>query len=624
MCGLVGIIKKDGKINAEEINSMLDFITHRGPDNRKILKDKHICLGHCRLSIIDPSSNANQPMIYKDKAIIIYNGEIYNFLELKKKLEDNGYIFETHSDTEVLLLGYVHWGENIINKIKGFFSFAIWDKEKEILFCGRDPFGKKPFFYYLDENRFIFASEIKSLIKGIGFSPKINYERISNYLLKGYFGPEFSVYKDIKTLKPGHFLKIDIQNNRFETRPYSAPRFDLNQININFKEACQESERLIENSVKKRLIADVPLGMLLSGGVDSSLIALFANRNSVKPINAFTISFYEKEFDESFYAKQVAEDFKNINLKINSVSNVNLISLLPRLVQVYGEPFGDYSCIPTYQIFKVVKRSLKTVLTGDGGDEVFGGYTGTDMYLLREIFQPFLKYFSFFFYGWPKILLNSKYRSMRQLAHASLAMHFTGVDAFYSLYRDSWTKELRRRFMRKKSWEKTGKDKVEESLMSKYINAGKNDTERYLNLGLERLTELFLVKTDRASMAHSVEARCPMLDIDLFNFVSKLPEKILFHDRVRKSIPKAILSQKIREDIVYRRKMGFTPPLSSWLKDKKVSQWMENKLLNPNGIIYELFEPKGIKYIIKEHLKGYNHTGRLWKLLFLEEWFEKN
>ena len=623
MCGIAGIIKNNERPEKKKVEHMLNLISHRGPDHDDIFEGKNICLGHCRLSIIDLSTKANQPMKYEDKAVVAYNGEIYNFKELRKNLREAGFRFKSKSDTEVLLLGYIHWGEGIINKIKGFFSFAIWDIKKEILFCARDPFGKKPFYYYWDKKRFIFASEIESLIKGIGFRPKINYEGIPNYLLKGYFEPGLSIYKDIQTLKAGHFLRINTKKNHLEVTPYYVPKFHLNEIDIGYKEACKETKKLLEQATKKRLMSDVPLGSLLSGGVDSSLITLLSSKNCPKPIEAFTIAFKDKRFDESIYAKQIATNF-NIKHKISHVSDINLPSFLSKMVQVYGEPFGDYSCMPTYQVFEAVKTHLKVVLTGDGGDEVFGGYIGTEMYLLRKKLQPFLKYLPFLFYGWPEIFLYSKHRLCRQLSHAGLAMRSEGSDAFYSLFRDSWTERQRKRFMSKQGWEKTGKNKTEKDFKSQYKNSGRNDMERYLNLRLERLTELFLVKTDRASMAHSIEARCPMLDLDLFNFVSKLPEKVLFHKKIRKSIPKTLLTQKMNKDFVYRKKMGFTPPLSSWLKKKKIAEWTEKKLLNPNGIVYELFEPKGIKRMIKEHQKGHDHTARIWKLLVLEEWFEKN
>lgn len=623
MCGIVGIVEINRKPEIKKLDSMLNFVSHRGPDNRDIFRDKDICLGHCRLSIIDLSPNANQPMIYKNKAVIVYDGEIYNFMELRRDLQEAGYEFKSNSDTEVLLLGYIHWGESIINRIKGFFSFAIWDIERQMLFCARDPFGKKPFCYYWNKGKFVFASEVEAVIKGIDFRPEPNYEGLSHYLLKGYFEPGFSAYKNIYTLKAGHILRLDVRKKKLETKPYFVPRFSSDEINISYKQALGEVESLMEKAVKRRLIADVPLGTLLSGGVDSSLVTLFASKNSRKPINAFTISFKEKNFDESSYAIEVARDF-NINHTIRNVHDTHLISFLPTIVQVYGEPFGDYSSIPTYQVFEAVKPHLKVVLTGDGGDEAFGGYRGADMYMLREKIQPFFKYLSFLFYGWPDIFLCSKYGLLRQLSHMGLAMHFDGADAFYSLYRDSWTKLQRKHLMRKEGWTKTGKDEVERNFRLKYRNAGKTDMGRYLNLRLERLTEMFLVKVDRASMAHSTETRCPMLDIDLFNFISKLPEKVLFHNNIRKNIPKTILAHKMGKDFAYRKKMGFTPPLFSWLRDRNIAEWIKGKMLNPNGIVYELFDPRGINWMVEDHLKGHDHTTRLWKLLILEEWFEEN
>ncbi|MCK5019381.1 MAG: asparagine synthase (glutamine-hydrolyzing), partial [Candidatus Peribacteraceae bacterium] len=573
MCGIAGIIEFNGNPDVKRLNEMLNLLSHRGPDNSGVFQNKNTCLGHRRLSIIDLSFKANQPMVYENKAAVVYNGEIYNFLELRKILQDKGYSFKSNSDTETLLLGYLHWGEDIVNRIKGFFSFAIWDMKKQMLFCARDPFGKKPFYYYWNREKFVFPSEVEAVIKGIAFRPEPNYEGLSHYFLKGYFEPGHSAYKNIYTLKAGHILRFDTKRRYLEAHPYFVPKFSLDKVNISYEDALQESERLMEQAVKRRLMADVPLGTLLSGGVDSSLATLFASKMTSEPVSAFTISFKENEFDELPYAEKVANN-PNINHMIRNVSDTNLISFLPKLVEAYGEPFGDYSAIPTYQVFKAIKQSLKVVLTGDGGDEVFGGYRGADMYLLREKIQPFAKFFSFLFYGWPDVSLSSKHRLIRQLSHACVAMRFNGADAFYSLYRDSWTKSWRRRLMRKEGWIRCGEDMVERDFRKKYEATGKTDMERYLNLTFERLTELFLVKVDRASMAHSIEVRCPMLDVDLFDFTSKLPAKILFHNNTKKSIPKEILAQKMGKRLAFRKKMGFTPPLNLWLRDKKNIEWM--------------------------------------------------
>jgi asparagine synthase (glutamine-hydrolysing) len=622
MCGIAGIADISAIPKTDKLNSMLGLIHHRGPDHTGIFQDKNICLGHCRLSIIDLSANANQPMVCTNKAAIVHNGEVYNFLELRKELEILGHVFKSNSDTEVLLLGYLQWGEDVVNKIKGFFSFAIWDIEKQILFCARDPFGKKPFYYYWDKKRFIFSSEIEALISGIGFRPAPNYEGFSHYLLKGYFEAGLSAYKNIYSLKAGHILRLETKTSHLESKPYCVPKFNLGEIDIDYESALDEGKKFIGEAVKSRLMADVPIGILLSGGVDSSLVAMFSSLNSQKTVEALTISFKEKQFDESSYAKQIAGNL-GIKHRIINTSSINLSFFLTKLAQVYGEPFGDESAIPTYQAFEAAGAYAKVILTGDGADEVFGGYVGTDLYILRARMQPFFKYLSFLSYGWPEIFLCSKYRFSRQLAHLGTAMRFDGAEAFYSLYRDSWTKNQRQSAMRKEGWERIGANFIETKIRLAYLDSGKTDMERYLNLGLERLTGGFLVKTDRSSMAHSVEARCPMLDIDLFNFISRLPEKILFFNNTKKDIPKKILAQRVGKDFAYRRKMGFTPPISCWLRDKNISEWLKVKLLNPKGIVFELFEPDKIRSMIENHRKGYNHSSRLWKLLFLEEWFDK-
>lgn len=335
MCGIAGIIEVSKKPEVKRLDAMLNLISHRGPDNSGIFRDGNTSLGHCRLSIIDLSANANQPMVYKNKAAVVYNGEIYNFLELRKILQDKGYSFSSNSDTETLLLGYLHWGEDIVNRIKGFFSFAIWDMKKQLLFCARDPFGKKPFYYYSDREKFVFASEVEAVIKGIAVRPEPNYEGLSHYFLKGYFEPGHSAYKNIYTLKAGYVLSFDTKRRYLEAHPYFVPKFSLDEVNISYEDVLQESERLMEQAVKRRLMADVPLGTLLSGCVDSSLATFFASQITAEPVSAFTISFKEKEFDELPYAEKAANN-PNINHIIKNASDTDLISFLPRLVQVYG------------------------------------------------------------------------------------------------------------------------------------------------------------------------------------------------------------------------------------------------------------------------------------------------
>ena len=623
MCGIAGIVKKKhtGE-NISHLKKMLKSISHRGPDDEGIFQKDEVILGHRRLSIIDLSFKAHQPMIYKNQASIVFNGEIYNYQNLKKELIQFGYKFSSNSDTEVLLIGYIHFGLDILNKIKGFFSFVIYDMIKNKLICARDPFGKKPFYYFENDEKFVFASEVNAVVSGLENSPEANYKGLSHYLLKGYYQPGFSGYDGIYTLKSGHFLEFNLKTKEKKITSYNSPSFSMSDSKYSYEEVLDISDHLIKRSINDRLISDVPLGTLLSGGVDSSLITLFLAENSEKPVNAFTLSFKEKIFDETDFAKKVA-NHQNIEHIISSGDDIHLKNILPTIVSVYGEPFGDPSSLPTYQVFEAVKKELKVVLTGDGGDEVFGGYKSIIMYFLRNKFQPVLKNLSLLFNYWPEILLNSKISYLRQISHASISMRHNGSEPFYSLYRNAWTENFRKSAMRKESWRKIGGNDIEVNFIQKFQNSGQNDIERYLNLNLERLSESFLVKVDRASMANSVEVRCPLLDLNLFSFISKLPQNILLKNNIRKSIPKSLLSKVFDNKFVHRSKMGFTPPLTSWLRDKKTLKWVEKKLLSKESITYELFEPKYIKKMLLDHQSGYDNSTRIWYLLFLEEWHGK-
>lgn len=623
MCGIAGIIDENQtEKNLIYLKNMLDALSHRGPDDEGTFKNNQVLLGHRRLSIIDLSKNASQPMIYKNEAVIVFNGEIYNYLILKKQLMDFGYEFKSNSDTEVLLIGYIHFGINIIKKLKGFFSFCIYDVKKKKLICARDPFGKKPFYYFHNEEKFIFGSEVNAVVSGLRKTPDVNYEGISHYLLKGYYESGFSAYKNILTLHAGHILQLNLETYKKKISSYFKPSFQFSSTLKKYDEVVEKTKILINKSINSRLISDVPLGTLLSGGVDSSLITYLLAEESRKTVNAFTLSFKEKDFDESKYAQKIAAH-QNVKHIVSQGQNNQIEEILPKIVGVYGEPFGDPSSLPTYQVFQAVKNELKVVLTGDGGDEVFGGYKSIYMYLLRKKLQPWFQFSSFLFNYWPNLLLNSKNSFLRKTAHAGISLRKNGSDSFYSLYRNAWIEPFRSRLTRKRVWEKIGGNKIENNFNEKYNCSVDLDMKHYFNLNLERLSESFLVKVDRASMANSVEVRCPLLDIDLFNFVSKLPINILVNNNIKKSIPKSILSKVYDKNFVYRSKMGFTPPLVSWLRDKNTMRWVEKKLLGKESITYELFEPNFIKKILENHLLGYDNSTRIWYLLFLQEWHEK-
>lgn len=630
MCGIAGIIDKNESVVADQkslIKKMLDELVHRGPDHEGIWIGDKIWLGHRRLSIIDLTELANQPMTNQDESIVVvYNGEIYNHKKLRNELEEKGYIFQSNCDTEVLVHGYSLWKEDLLQKIDGFFSFAIWDANEQLLFCACDFFGKKPFYYSFKNGRFVFSSEMKSLVQGLPKMPEIAEELLGYYLLRGHFPPASSVFQDVKVLPAGHFLKYNITIGSFEIIEYRRKefRFATDQIDgsMNWPDILEQTQARFQNAVTKRLESDVPLGALLSGGVDSSLVVLEAGANQSHPISTYTVTFKEKEYNEEAYAREIASK-AGTHANFISVGDEDLFNLLPKLVDAYSEPFADHSAIPTYMVFKSLKSYLRVVLTGDGGDEMFGGYVDLKPFVWRNNYIPdFMPSFSFLKKLVPKEGLYSTSRPLRLLSYFMLFLSARADEFYYGLLRDGWTDYWRKIALRDGMWNLTGNSFPEDQTMKEFQKSGSDEFEQVMNMLLIRLTQDFLVKVDRASMANSIEVRCPFLDFELFSWVSSLNMHVLIRNGVLKAIPKAILDKKMKKDFSMRKKMGFTSPLSIWLRDRKKLDRLHQLLLDEKGIVQKLFQPEKIKMILDQHMSGkLNHTTRIWSLLFLNEWY---
>lgn len=620
MCGIAGIVAC-GPLEAKrsKVRRMLDLLAHRGPDDEGLYETAEVCLGHRRLAIIDLSPGGHQPMIDGHNALV-FNGEIYNHKELRRELEQRGVVFHSRCDTEVLLRGYRTWGEDVILKLKGMFAFALWDGERRRLFCARDPFGEKPFYFYWGNNRFVFASEVEAAVAGLDSRPELDYRGLPHYLLKGYFAPGRSVYETIDTLRPGHCLELDLNTGRLKQWSYWAGRFELGRTPaIGYKEAVRLSGEFISGAVQSRCESDVPAGALLSGGVDSSLVSLALAEFLQSQLRTFTATFAGNTLDESRFALQVASQVHSTHLEAE-VKQASLPSLLPRLVEVYGEPFGDFSAIPTLSIFEAVKPHVKVVLTGDGGDELFAGYKDTRLFLFRAKFLPLLGAIGKLGGGILDSLIYSRWRRLREIGYAMIALGPDASAVFYSLHRDGWTLPWRKQFMRPEAWRCTGEDAVEREEALRFMAAGHTDLERYLNSRLECLSQGFLTKIDRASMAHSIEARCPLLDVDLFEWASGLSEAVLLPGGHPKGLLKDLLASRMGKHFVNRPKMGFTPPLRDWLRRRELSPWLEEHLTGKESFAVSLFPPENIQRLVNLHRDGQDHTGRLWNLLFLTEW----
>ncbi len=555
--------------------------------------------------------------------VVVCNGEIYNYLELRSELEQEGCVFHSRSDTEVLLLGYRQWGKGVLQRLKGFFSFALWDGRTRSLLCARDPLGKKPFYYSLAANRFVFASEVEALIGGFDSRPDIDFSRLSHYLWTGYFAPGTSIYESVRVLRPGHALEVSKDLGTVREWPHSEVRFSSDAGGTEDYETFLTScEGLFGQAVSRRLQSDVPVGVLLSGGVDSSLVAMVAAEQSQAPIRTFTASFGAAGFDETPYADRIARKVRAIH-NVTGVQMEDVPAILPRLVEAYGEPFGDDSALPCYSIFGAIKPHVKVLLTGDGGDEAFGGYKDARLFMLRSKLSKLVGLGDWIHDGILESLLGSDSSLVRKLGYGGVALQNDGARAFCSLIRGGWTLEYRRRFFRREIWKRTGEGEVEKEVRRRFSSSGGSDLERYLNMTLERLTQCYLVKIDRASMAHSLEARSPFLDGDLLNKATGSSPDLLFRDGENKPVLKDLLARRIGKDFSRRPKMGFSPPLGQWLREPQSTAWVEGRLTGRDSLAYQLVEPSRIRSLLQLHRRGEEHTGRLWKLLFLNEWFAR-
>jgi asparagine synthase (glutamine-hydrolysing) len=620
MCGIAGIVGSAPRPTwGPLLHRMLDLIAHRGPDDQGVHSIGHGCLGHRRLSIIDLSPAGHQPMLDGQNAVV-FNGEIYNHRELRKELEATGARFRSRSDTETLLAGYRFWGPDLVHRLRGMFAFALWDDDARTLFAARDPFGKKPFYYHWDGKVFTFASEVEAVVTGLGARPGIDPSGISHFLLKGYFPRGRSVYSSIQTLKSGACLLVDPEKATVREWEYWNPRFEPALASEEALEATLGSlDPAIELAVRRRFESDVPVGVLLSGGVDSSLISLVSAESMSGRFRTFTATFKGTLGDESRFAALVAERAGTEHLEVE-VPMAGLPELLPRLARAYGEPFGDYSSIPCYCLFEALKPHVKVVLTGDGGDEVFAGYKCARLFRFRESTRAIHGLLDFLGFEWLLSLTCSKSRKARETAFALIALRKSADAAWYSLHRDGWTQGWRKRFLRPEVWASSGGAEADARDRKEFNASGSTDLERYLNSHLERLTQGFLVKIDRASMAHAIEARSPLLDIDLFEKVRCLPAAFLLGNGEPKGLLKEMVGRRMGQAFARRPKMGFTPPLSAWLRTDPAARWVEERLTARDSFARSLLEPRSIRKLLDLHRRGQEHASRLWMLLFLSEW----
>jgi asparagine synthase (glutamine-hydrolysing) len=553
MCGINGFNFVDKKI----LKEMNKSIQHRGPDEEGNFFDtkNKISLGHRRLSIIDLTKNGSQPMIYTHhniKVVIVFNGEIYNFKDIKLELLKKGYKFRSNSDTEVVLASYIEWGKECVKKFNGMWAFCIYDVAKNSLFLSRDRVGKKPLYYFYDGKRFIFSSEIKGILEH-KINPKIDKNAIDLYFSLGFIPSPYSTYENIFKLDQRQSLIFDLNKKQLKKEYYYEwPEYNPIRDKTILK---KEFEKLINESIKRRMISDVPLGAFLSGGLDSSTIVNFA-KNFNSKINTYSIGF-EGKYNETSNIKILVKKFKTKHHHKYFLEK-NFKEDLKNIFYYYDEPFSDPSMFPTLFLSKFARENITVSLSGDGGDEIFGGYPrykkAKQLELIRKI---------------PLILRKGLTRMpLSYNLKEGIKLSLKPKESFYS--------EARSDFYKPDITKKLLKEKLEKIL--KKTDGNLVEAVRLMDIEFYTLPDNFLTKVDRASMANSLEIRCPFLDYNILEYSMRIPtkykvslfkDKLLFRKIIKKFLPRKIIKQK---------KRGFTPPINDWISEKKYQNKFDNIL----------------------------------------------
>jgi len=627
MCGITGIFDLTGKreISRELLSRMNETQYHRGPDEGGLHIEPGLGFGHRRLSIIDLSSG-QQPLFNEDRTVVVtYNGEIYNFPELTRELKGLGHQFSTHCDTEVIVHAWEEWGETCVERFRGMFAFAVWDRNQEKLFLARDRLGIKPLFYArLADGRFIFGSELKSLKVHEGLPREIDPTAVEEYFTFGYVPEPKTIYKGVYKLPPG--FRLTLRRGMEQIRPQQYWDVSFNSgSSTSVADAGSELIERFEEAVRIRMIAEVPLGAFLSGGVDSSAVVAAMARVSDGPVNTCSISFGDPKFNESQYAAMVAEQFNTAH-RVEQVDPDDF-DLIDHLADLYDEPYADSSALPTYRVCELAKKQVTVVLSGDGGDENLAGYRR---------------------YRW-----HTYEEKMRSLMPEGIRRHLFGfLGGVYP--KADWAPKI---FRAKSTFEAMARDSLEGylhsvSLMSNQIRSSlfsenlKSDLQGYQAVEVFRRHAMqapvdhplslvqyldiktylpgdILTKVDRASMAHALEVRVPILDHQLVDWISGLPPEFKLKGREGKYIFKKALEPTLPDNILYRPKMGFAVPLDSWFRGplrEKVRDSILGDTMKDSG----LFDHKYLKRLVDQHQSGVrDHTAPIWSLLMFDSFLRK-
>jgi asparagine synthase (glutamine-hydrolysing) len=622
MCGIAGIFDYRGRAEIDRtlLRRMTDILSHRGPDGDGYHIEPGIGLGHRRLAIVDLATG-DQPLFNEDGTIcVVYNGEIYNFQLLMAELAALGHTFRTRCDTEVIVHAWEEWGAACLDRFNGMFAFALWDAAKEVLFLTRDRLGEKPLYYsFLSDGQLLFASELKSLL----LSPRVDREfdprAIEEFFAFGYVPDPRSIYRGVRKLAPAHYLMVRRGEPPPEPRPYWDLRF-LDGAPVRRDEVEEELIARLRESVRLRMIADVPLGAFLSGGVDSSGVVAMMAGLKADPVSTFSISFGTQGWDESAFSREVAERY-GTDHHVRAV-DPNSFDLLDRLATIYDEPFGDSSAMPTFRVCAAARENVTVALSGDGGDEVFAGYRRYRWHCFEERVRGWVPealrrpLFGLLGAVYPKLdwaprPLRAK-ATLEELARDSIEAYFSSV----SICSDTLRRRLFSASLRRELQGYNAADLLK-SLMMRCNSEDPLSQVQYADFKTYLPGDI-LTKVDRASMANSLEVRVPLLDHTLVEWAARLPSQLKLHGREGKYIFKAALEPYVRKEILYRPKQGFAVPLAAWFRGplhQRLRETLGGSVLRDSGF----FDMATVGMLLDQHQAGErDHSAALWSLSMIE------
>lgn len=625
MCGIAGIVGSRVVVELPLLESMRDTFPYRGPDDYGawINPERNVGLAQRRLSIIDTSADGHQPMVDQNSGcVIVFNGEVFNYIEVRSELERNGYQFDTKTDTEVILKAYLHYGLDCAKQFNGMFAIAIWDPRQQQLFILRDRLGIKPFYYCLTDNQFWFASEIKALRKVNPQSFSLNEGLIDQYMSFGYVPGENTMLSGVKRLLPGYQgVYKPAEHQLCITQYWDLP--DQAEEDRGLEYYLDSGKSLIHSAIDLRLRSDVPLGIFLSGGIDSSAVVGLLAEKTQEQLKTYSVAYdFGKEFNETPYARMVADRFNTDHHEL-FVQPEQFRDFVPEYVRLMDEPVTESAAISLYFLSKMTKQDVTVVLSGEGSDEVFAGY---DLYQYMQVIEryrgilggPMATALS----GLAKIpgLKNSKIGKYLSMSGQPLEQRYKGISTYDPriknlLYRDSF----------KQSLHDVANIEAEQFLQRLFSNGDRDALGKMLYFDTKTwLADDLLIKADRMSMAASLELRVPFLDYRVVEFGARLPNKYKIHNGEGKYLLKKIVEGLLPNEIIYRKKMGFPTPLKLMFQGA-LKDYSSDLLLASNARTMQYFEKTGVEYLLSEHQSGRRDYHReLWQLVVLEEWLQQN